>query len=55
MLVSIGDGCVAWGMGRLGRGRFLTKAWGPFAEPELETNAGPELSADAELEVGTNA
>ena len=56
MLVPMGEGCVAWGMGRLGRGRFLAElTWGPFAEPELETNAGPELRADAELEMGTNA
>ena len=55
MLVAMGDGCVAWGMGRLDRGRFLAEAWDPFTEPELETNAGPELRADAELEMGTNA
>ena len=38
VLVPIGEGCVAWGMGRLGRGRFLAElAWGALAEPELET------------------
>ena len=47
----MGEGCVAGGMSR-----FLAElAWGPFAEPELEGNAGPELRCDAELEVGTNA
>ena len=50
VLVPIGEGCVAWGMGR-----FLAElAWGPFTEPELEAFTRPELTTDAELEMGTN-
>ena len=51
MLVPIGEGGLA-----CGRGRFLAELeWGPFAVPELEAFAGPELGGDAVLEMGTNA
>ena len=54
VLVPIGEGWVAWGTARFGRGRFLAKlTCGAYAEPELEVIAGPDLKADAELEMGT--